>query len=119
MLRNSTTRAVSFLAIIAAVALAACSKTADEPKEAAAAPAPAAVAEAPPAPASENVKAFMIGELSAMALRDGGMEVPNDNKIFAVGRTPEEVAPVLGANGLPLTNWRSPSSRCWSRRAIA
>ena len=50
---------------------------------------------------SENVKAFTIGELSAMALRDGGMELPNDNKVFGVGRTPEEVAAVLSAAGLP------------------
>ena len=43
----------------------------------------------------------MIGVLSAFALRDGGMEVPNDNKVFAVGHTPEEVAALLGANGQP------------------
>lgn len=36
-----------------------------------------------------------------MALRDGAMELPNDNKVFGVGRTPEEVAAVLGAAGLP------------------
>jgi glyoxylase-like metal-dependent hydrolase (beta-lactamase superfamily II) len=47
----------------------------------------------------ENVKTFQIGELSAVALRDGDMELPNDNKVFGVGRTPEEVAAVLGAAG--------------------
>ena len=101
MRRSSRVRAISFVAVIATVALTACSKTADEPKEATAVPVPAPVAETPPAPASENVKAFMIGELSAMALRDGGMELPNDNKVFGVGRTPEEVAAVLSAAGLP------------------
>jgi len=101
MLRRSTNRAVSFLAMVAVAALAACSKTADEPKEAAAAPAAAAAAETAPAPASDNVRSFMIGELSAMALRDGNLELPNDNKVFGVGRTPEEVAAVLSAAGLP------------------
>ena len=90
-----------FYAIVAASALAACSKTADAPPAEAAAPAPAPVAEAPPAPKSENVYAFKIGELSAMALLDGSIELPNDNKVFGVGRTPEEVAAVLSANGLP------------------
>jgi glyoxylase-like metal-dependent hydrolase (beta-lactamase superfamily II) len=42
-----------------------------------------------------------VGELSALALKDGGIEVPNDNKVLGVGRTPEEVAAVLSANGLP------------------
>jgi glyoxylase-like metal-dependent hydrolase (beta-lactamase superfamily II) len=36
-----------------------------------------------------------------MALRDGGIEPPNDNKVFGVGRTPEEVAAVLSAAGQP------------------
>ena len=52
-------------------------------------------------PRWKSFHAFKIGELSAMALRDGGMEVPNDNKVFGVGRTPEEVAAVLSANGQP------------------
>jgi glyoxylase-like metal-dependent hydrolase (beta-lactamase superfamily II) len=92
------------LAVLVVLALAACSKTADAPKEGAAAPAPATdtpAAEAPPAAVSQNVFAFKIGELPAMALRDGAMELPNDNKVFGVGRTPEEVAAVLGAAGQP------------------
>ena len=101
MLRLSTARAASFIAIIVATTLAACSKTAEAPQEPAAAPAPAPVAESTPAPASENVKSFTIGELTALALRDGGFEMPNDNKVLGVGRTPEEVAAVLAANGLP------------------
>jgi glyoxylase-like metal-dependent hydrolase (beta-lactamase superfamily II) len=100
MRRSSRVRAISFTAIVASLALAACSKNADAPKEEAATPAAAPVAEAVTAPESPDVHPFKIGELSAMSLRDGGMEVPNDNKVFAVGRTPGEVAAVLGANGL-------------------
>jgi glyoxylase-like metal-dependent hydrolase (beta-lactamase superfamily II) len=85
--------------VLATLTLAACSKTAKEPEPApAATPAPV-IAEAPVAPA--NARAFKIGELSAVALRDGSLEVPNDNKVLGVGRTPEEVATVLSANDLP------------------
>jgi len=50
---------------------------------------------------SEDVRAFSIGKFSATALRDGGIDVPNDNKVIGVGRTPEEVAELLAAAGLP------------------
>ena len=98
MIHPSSIRAAGFLAMAAALTLAACSKKAEPPKEEAAVPAP--VAEAP-APESENVHSFKIGELAATSLRDGGFESPNDNKVFAVGRKPEEVAAVLAAAGLP------------------
>jgi glyoxylase-like metal-dependent hydrolase (beta-lactamase superfamily II) len=101
MLRSSSIRGLPLVVIVAASLLTACSRKEEAPPQEEAAPAPAAVAEAAPAPAPANVKAFTIGELSAFALRDGGMEVPNDNKVFGVGRTPEEVAAVLGAAGLP------------------
>jgi hypothetical protein len=115
MYRHSLTSFAPLFAIVAALSLVACSKKAEAPKEDAVAaapapatvpaPAPAIVAESTPAPAPapkpQNVFAFKIGELDAMALRDGGMEVPNDNKVFAVGRTPEEVAAVLAASGQP------------------
>jgi glyoxylase-like metal-dependent hydrolase (beta-lactamase superfamily II) len=101
MLCFSPVRTASFVAVLAVLALAGCSKSADAPKEEAAAPVTPAVAESAPAQKSGNVHSFMIGELSAMALRDGGLEFPNDNKVFGVGRTPEEVAAVLGASGLP------------------
>jgi glyoxylase-like metal-dependent hydrolase (beta-lactamase superfamily II) len=99
MSRLSTTRVSSFLAILVVSALAACSKTAEEPPPPAAAAAPAPAAEAPPAQKQANFHPFKIGDLSAIALRDGGIEPPNDNKVFGVGRTPEEVAAVLKANG--------------------
>lgn len=88
---------------VAALALAGCTKK-DEAPPAAAAPAPAPVAEAPPPPPPlppANTSAFMIGELSASALRDGRLEFPNDNKIFGVGHTSEEVAALLDAAGQP------------------
>ena len=89
------------IAIIAASALAACSKTADAPPPPAAAPASAPAPESPPAAMQVNAQAFKIGELSAWALRDGSIELPNDNKVFGVGHTPEEVAAVLSAAGQP------------------
>lgn len=99
MSRSLNVRTASFIALLT-LALSACSKQEDAPAPAAAEPA-APVAEAAPAPKLENVRDFMVGELSAKALRDGGMEVPNDNKVFAVGHTPEEVAALLSANGQP------------------
>jgi len=45
--------------------------------------------------------AFTIGELSGLALRDGGLDFPNDSRIFGVGHTPAEVAELVGAAGLP------------------
>jgi hypothetical protein len=91
-----------FVTLIAAsaLALAACSKKEEAAPEATA-PAAAPVAEAaPPAPPKPaNVSTFMIGQLSASALRDGTLEFPNDNKIFGVGHTPEDVAALLSAAG--------------------
>ena len=103
MQRHTFVRA-SFIAAFGALALAACSKS-DSPPAADAAPAvatPAPAAEAPPpAPAPENVHSFKIGELSAMALRDGYLEFPNDTKIFGVGHTVDEVSALLTAAALP------------------
>jgi glyoxylase-like metal-dependent hydrolase (beta-lactamase superfamily II) len=100
MQRSSNVR-VTFFAIAVATLLAACSKKDEAPPPTAEPPAPAPVADAAPAAKSENVRAFTIGDLSAIALRDGGMELPNDNKVLGVGRTPEEVAAVLAAAGQP------------------
>lgn len=94
---------LSLLALTLAAALAACSQRSDAPQAPAdtasgssAAPTPA------PAPApSADVKSFTIGTLSAFALRDGTLEFPNDNKVFGVGHTPEEVAAELSAAGAP------------------
>lgn len=59
-----------------------------------------------PAPKVELAHAFTVGELAAVALRDGGIEVPNDNKVFGVGHTPEEVAAVLSEAGQPTDKLR-------------
>ena len=98
MPRVAILRLVMFAAA-SALALAACSKK--EEAAPAAAPAAAAVEAPPPAPKPANVNTFMIGELSASALRDGTLEFPNDNKIFGVGHTPEDVAALLSAAGQP------------------
>ena len=90
----------TFLVALTACALVACSKPAEAPKEEAVAP-PPPVAEAPPPPKPENAHAFKIGELSAWAVRDGALEFPNDEKIFGLGKTPDEVNAVLTAAGLP------------------
>jgi glyoxylase-like metal-dependent hydrolase (beta-lactamase superfamily II) len=88
------------LSVIVAASLAACSKKEEAPAPAAA-EAAAPVTEAAPVTHPVNSHAFTIGQLQAFALRDGGMEVPNDNKVLAVGRTPEEVAALMAANGQP------------------
>ncbi len=74
--------------------LAACAPKSEAPQEPAQR---SAAAEQTAAPAGS----FSIGELSAIALRDGAFEFPNDNKIFGVGKTTEEVGAVLTAAGLP------------------
>jgi glyoxylase-like metal-dependent hydrolase (beta-lactamase superfamily II) len=84
------------LAIIGLVSLvAACGERPDR-----AAP-PASSASAPASSNAGEFHRFTVGELQAIALRDGAGAVPNDNKVFAVGRTPQEVATVLAAAGVP------------------
>jgi glyoxylase-like metal-dependent hydrolase (beta-lactamase superfamily II) len=91
-------RAVTLMAIVA-VTLSACSKKEEAPPAAAAPATPPAEA-VTAATTQANVFTFKIGDLSAMALRDGGIEPPNDNKVFGVGLTPADVAAVLSANSL-------------------
>lgn len=90
----STPPASIALVFLTALALNACSPREPEPP-----PTPQEPAPAQAAPASEGT--IRIGELTGMALRDGGLDFPNDNKILGVGRTKEEVAAVLTAAGLP------------------
>lgn len=84
----------------AAIALAACSKSEPVAEQPPATPPEAPADTQPAAPPPLSVQQLKIGELSAWAVRDGGLELPNDNKVFGVGRTPEEVAAVLSANNL-------------------
>jgi glyoxylase-like metal-dependent hydrolase (beta-lactamase superfamily II) len=101
-MQRSSRTLVSALAILAATTLAACSKPAEAPAPAPAAPAPAPAVEAPPpAPKEATHKNFMIGDLTGIALRDGALEFPNDNKIFGLGKTPEDVGALLSAAGQP------------------
>jgi glyoxylase-like metal-dependent hydrolase (beta-lactamase superfamily II) len=96
------------LPILVATALTACTRQADTPAPPADTKASAPAARTPPAPSaqSENVKPFKIGDLDAMALRDGALEFPNDNQVFGVGHTPEEVASLLSAAGVPTDKLR-------------
>jgi glyoxylase-like metal-dependent hydrolase (beta-lactamase superfamily II) len=77
------------LGALLATSLTACS---DPPPE----PAPP-----PPPPPSQEVRQFSIGAMNGVALRDGALEFPNDNKVFGVGHTPAEVSGLLEAAGLP------------------
>ena len=101
MPRVRSMASLSLLSLAIAATLAACTPnnapqaTTDTPPATPAGPAPS------PAPASADAKPFAIGSLSAIALRDGALEFPNDNKVFGVGRTPEEVAAELSAAGVP------------------
>ena len=84
--------AAASLVLATLMGAAACSPKVDKAEPAAAA-VPAA---------SADVYPFKVGALDVIALRDGGLtDVPNDNKVLGVGRTPAEVAAVLTANGLP------------------
>jgi glyoxylase-like metal-dependent hydrolase (beta-lactamase superfamily II) len=114
MQRPLMTRASTFIAIVTASMLVACSKKEPPAPPAAApapAPAPAAPEPAPPpppvvqAPAAAkpaNFFEFRIGELTGVALRDGYLEFPNDLKIFGLGRTVQEVNAVLAPARLPV-----------------
>jgi glyoxylase-like metal-dependent hydrolase (beta-lactamase superfamily II) len=101
MLQRSTQNVALIFVVVAPLMLAACSKKEDVPPPSAATPADAPVAASPPAVKKEGVEEFMVGDLAAMALSDGSLELPNDNKVFGVGLTPEEVAGVLSAAGQP------------------
>ncbi len=94
--------AMPLLATALAAALAACS---GQPEPAATTAAPGAPQAQVPAPAAdtanETFHAFSIGGLQATALRDGALAAPNDNSVFGVGLTPEQVSEVLAAAGQP------------------
>ena len=82
-----------------ALLITACAKEAPPPPAVQAAPEPAPAAAAPAA--EPNSFQFTIGSLPAIALRDGGLTVPNDGKVFAVAQPTEGVAKLLGESGLP------------------
>ena len=100
MQRSSIIRGTSLLAV--SLVLSSCSKPEQAPPPPTETPAPAV--ESAPAAVSTTVRSFSVGELQAFALHDGGLDMPNDNKVFGVGQTPEEVAAVLSAAGQPTDN---------------
>jgi glyoxylase-like metal-dependent hydrolase (beta-lactamase superfamily II) len=53
-----------------------------------------------PAPGTQ-FQAFKIGGYSALALKDGAIQEPNDGKSFVVGQTTAEVAATLKSGGAP------------------
>jgi glyoxylase-like metal-dependent hydrolase (beta-lactamase superfamily II) len=67
----------------------------------------AACAHAPPAvgPSTSaqvgQIQRFRIGELEAVALKDGDIDIPNDGKTLGIGRSTAEVGDLLAAAGLP------------------
>ncbi|HEY5759328.1 MAG TPA: MBL fold metallo-hydrolase [Steroidobacter sp.] len=83
------------LALALCLTLVACSPKSEAPKE------PTQETVAPTQTVQAPAGSFSIGELSAVALRDGAFDFPNDNKIFGVGKKPEDVAAVLTAAGVP------------------
>jgi glyoxylase-like metal-dependent hydrolase (beta-lactamase superfamily II) len=94
---------LALVIVVAAAGLAGCTREADESEPPADATAGTPAVQNTPAPAarSEAVKTFNIGDLTAMALRDGALDLPNDNQVFGVGHTPDEVTSVLSAAGAP------------------
>lgn len=96
------------MALVAAAALVACSPPPDTASTASTAS--TADKDEPREPVSAaaagresiaNTYRFAIGDFTAIALRDGGVEVPNDAKVIAINHTPEETAALLTAAGLP------------------
>lgn len=62
---------------------------------------PVAPALAQMPPQTPDAKSYKIGSFDIVALHDAQFVRPNDNKIFGVGHTPEEVAAILKAAGAP------------------
>jgi glyoxylase-like metal-dependent hydrolase (beta-lactamase superfamily II) len=48
-----------------------------------------------------EIHRFKIGALDAVALKDGGFELPNDGKVVGVGKDPAEISAVLAKAGAP------------------
>src|SRR5882757_2576157 len=60
-----------------------------------------AVTLAAPAAPEVTYQAFKIGSYSALALKDGALQEPNDGKSFVVGQPTAEVAAALESGGAP------------------
>lgn len=87
----------TFPVLVITAVLAACGKN-PAPESS-----PSSDSAAATAAASENVHEFRIGELTAYALKDGEFLIPNDGNVFALNRSPEDVAVLLERIGAPTT----------------
>jgi hypothetical protein len=67
----------------------------------------AVTADAAPGAPVAQFQPFKIGSYSAVALKDGGLEVPVDGKSFVLGQPNEAVGAVLEAGGAP-ASYQSP-----------
>ena len=95
MIRHHTPALLA--ALLTGVALSACSK----PAPVATQPSATAAAPAQPAANHSDIYHFKIGALDAIALKDGDIDVPNDDKTFAIGQPVAAVSALLTAAGLP------------------
>jgi len=89
------TRTIQILFV--ASLLTACTQKSEAP---ASQPATTTAARTPPPAADGNIREFKIGLLSAIALKDGDLQFPNDGKTFGVGHSPEEIASLLRQAGV-------------------
>lgn len=88
-------------ALLAALAVAGCSRPAPAPVANAPTPAAAPAPATPAPPTDADIVRFRIGTLDAIALKDGDIDAANDGKTFGVGRPVDAVSTLLTANGLP------------------
>jgi len=80
--------------LILSALLAGCSPAGDSKSDAAATAAPSV-------PAVADIHQLRIGTLEAVVLKDGELDVRNDNQTFGMGHQPEDVSAVLTAAALP------------------
>ncbi len=94
-------------ALIVALVLVGCAREPDDTANPATAPdTPVEPASPTPADAAKpeatsDAFRFRIGELDAIALKDGDIDAPNDGKTFGVGQPADAVAALLQAAGQP------------------
>ncbi len=101
---RTTTHSLLAAALAAAVATTGCTQLAStRAPDATATPAPAAAERATTAApeAASDIFRFRIGELEAIALKDGDIPAPNDGKTFGVGQPVDAVSALLAAAGAP------------------
>lgn len=93
----STSPATTVLALALAMALAGCGRSEAPPAQPASESAAAGVDTA----AHPDAHRFAIGQLEAVVLKDGDIQVPNDGTVIAIGQPGEETDALLQAAGQP------------------